>query len=133
MLRPRLADLQAPTAMAGFESALELLQTAQQKRMRIGVFGDYDVDGVTTTAILTTYLEALGIDVVARAASREGSCGFQLADARALREAGAQVVLTGDCGTSDHDALAWLEGQGVPTAVIDHHQVPERMPPRGRC
>lgn len=129
VLRPRLADLRAPTAMAGFEPALELLQTAQQKRMRIGVFGDYDVDGVTTTAILTTYLEALGIDVVARAASREGGYGFQPADARALREAGAQVVLTGDCGTSDHEALAWLEGQGVPTAVIDHHQVPERMPP----
>jgi len=129
VLHPRLSDLRPPTGMAGFEAAIDLLQTAQDKRLRIGVFGDYDVDGVTTTAILTTYLEALGIDVVARAASREGAYGLQVADARALREAGAQVVLTGDCGTSDHDALAWLEGQGIPTAVIDHHQVPERMPP----
>lgn len=129
LLRPRLADLRPPTGMAGFEAAIDLLQTAQEKRLRIGVFGDYDVDGVTTTAILTTYLEALGIDVIARAAAREGGYGFQQADARALKEAGAQVVLTGDCGTSDHEALAWLEGQGIPTAVIDHHQVPERMPP----
>ncbi|HEY8379039.1 MAG TPA: single-stranded-DNA-specific exonuclease RecJ, partial [Nannocystis sp.] len=129
LLRPRLADLRAPTGMAGFDAALELLQTAQQKRLRIGVFGDYDVDGVTTTAILTTYLEALGMDVVARAATREGGYGLQVADARALREAGAQIVLTGDCGTSDHEALAWLESQGIPCAVIDHHQVPERMPP----
>lgn len=129
VLHPRLADLRAPVGMAGFEAALDLLQTAQQRRLRIGVFGDYDVDGVTTTAILTTYLEALGVDVVARAASREGGYGFQVADARALREAGAQVVLTGDCGTSDHEALAWLEGQGIPCAVIDHHQVPEQMPP----
>lgn len=129
LLRPRLSDLRPPAGMAGFEAAIDLLQTAQEKRLRVGVFGDYDVDGVTTTAILTTYLEALGIDVVARAAAREGGYGFQLADARALKEAGAQVVLTGDCGTSDHDALAWLEGQGIPAAVIDHHQVPERMPP----
>ncbi|MDC0671517.1 single-stranded-DNA-specific exonuclease RecJ [Nannocystis radixulma] len=129
LLRPRMSDLRAPHGMAGFDAAIDLLQTAQQKRLRIGVFGDYDVDGVTTTAILTTYLEALGIDVVARAASREGGYGLQVADARALREAGAQVVLTGDCGTSDHEALAWLQGQGIPTAVIDHHQVPERMPP----
>lgn len=129
LLRPRLGDLRPPTGMAGFEAAIELLQTAQEKRLRVGVFGDYDVDGVTTTAILTTYLESLGVDVVARAAAREGGYGFQEADARALKEAGAQVVLTGDCGTSDHDALAWLQGQGIPTAVIDHHQVPERMPP----
>lgn len=129
VLHPRLSDLRAPTGMAGFEAAIDLLQTAQEKRLRIGVFGDYDVDGVTTTAILTTYLEALGIDVVARAASREGGYGLQVADARALREAGAQIVLTGDCGTSDHEALSWLEGQGIPSAVIDHHQVPERMPP----
>lgn len=129
LLRPRLSDLRPPAGMAGFEAAIELLQTAHERRLRIGVFGDYDVDGVTTTAILTTYLEALGLDVIARAAAREGGYGFQLADARALREAGAQIVLTGDCGTSDHEALAWLEGQGIPTAVIDHHQVPERMPP----
>lgn len=129
LLHPRLSDLRPPTGMAGFEAALELLQTAQQRRMRVGVFGDYDVDGVTTTTILTTYLEALGIDVVARAASRDSGYGLQVEDARALREAGAQIVLTGDCGTSDHDALAWLEGQGIPCAVIDHHQVPEVMPP----
>lgn len=129
LLRPRMSELRSPAGMAGFEAAIDLLQTAQQRRLRVGVFGDYDVDGVTTTAILTTYLEALGIDVVARAAAREGGYGFQPADARALKEAGAQIVLTGDCGTSDHEALAWLESQGVPSAVIDHHQVPERMPP----
>jgi single-stranded-DNA-specific exonuclease len=128
-LRPRLADLRAPTGMGGFEAALELLLAAWRGRWRVGVFGDYDVDGVTTTAILTTYLESLGIDVVARAATREGGYGFSVAEAEALREAGVRMVLTGDCGTSDHDALAWLKGQGIPTVVIDHHQVPEQMPP----
>ncbi|MEZ4454309.1 MAG: single-stranded-DNA-specific exonuclease RecJ [Nannocystaceae bacterium] len=128
-LRSRLADLRPPQAMAGFEPSLELLQDAVVNRRRVGVFGDYDVDGVTTAAILTTYLEALGVEVVPRVASRDAGYGFGVADAQALAEAGAEVVLTGDCGTSDHEALAWLQTRGIPSAVIDHHQVPETMPP----
>lgn len=128
-LRSRLADLRPPQAMAGFEPSLELLRDAVVNRRRVGVFGDYDVDGVTTAAILTTYLEALDVEVVPRVASRDAGYGFGVADARALAEAGVDVVLTGDCGTSDHEALEWLRGRGIPTAVIDHHQVPETMPP----
>jgi len=128
-LRPRIADLRPPSGMAGFEAAIDLLRTAWRERWRIGVFGDYDVDGVTTTTILTTYLEALGVEVVARVATREGGYGFSRVEAELLREAGVRMVLTGDCGTSDHDALGWLAGHGIPTIVIDHHQVPEQMPP----
>jgi len=128
-LRPRLADLRPPAGMAGFEAAIDLLRTAWRERWRVGVFGDYDVDGVTTTTILTTYLEAMGIEVVARVATREGGYGFSQAEAEVLREAGVRLVLTGDCGTSDHEALEWLKVRGIPTIVIDHHQVPETMPP----
>ncbi len=129
LLQPRLADLRKPDAMAGFEPAVELLVSAYKHGFRVGVFGDYDVDGVTTTTILTTFLEALGIEIVARVASRESGYGFGVEDAKALVQAGAKIVLTGDCGTSDHEALAWLRERGVPTAVIDHHQVPDEMPP----
>ena len=107
-LRPRLADLRKPEGMGGFAAAIDLLRTAWRERWRVGVFGDYDVDGVTTTTILTTYLEALGIEVVARVATREGGYGFSQAEAEALRESGARLVLTGDCGTSDHEAIEWL-------------------------
>ncbi len=128
-LRPRLADLRPPDAMAGFEDTLELLTTALRNRWRIGVFGDYDVDGVTTATILSSFLEALGAEVVSRVANRDSGYGFGVADAKALVEAGVDVVLTGDCGTSDHEALGWLRDRGIPCAVIDHHQVPESMPP----
>ncbi len=128
-LEPRLRDLRGPSTMAGFEASIELLLLARAKRWRVGMFGDYDVDGVTTTTILTTFLECLGIEVVAKVATREGGYGFRPQPARDLVDAGAQLVLTGDCGTSDHEALGWLRDQGVPTVVIDHHQVPETMPP----
>jgi single-stranded-DNA-specific exonuclease len=128
-LRPQLADLRPPEAMAGFEPALELLCTARAKRWRVGVFGDYDVDGVTTAAILTTFLEAIGLEVVARVAHRETGYGLGVEDARALVDAGANLVVTGDVGTSDIEALEWLRARKIPTAVIDHHQVPEIAPP----
>lgn len=128
-LRPQLADLRRPDAMAGFEPALDLLCTARAKRWRVGVFGDYDVDGVTTAAILTTYLEALGIEVVARVAHRDTGYGLGVEDARALVDAGVDLVVTGDVGTSDIEALEWLRSRRIPTTVIDHHQVPDRIPP----
>jgi single-stranded-DNA-specific exonuclease len=128
-LRPQLSDLRPPDAMAGFEPALDLLTTARTKRWRVGVFGDYDVDGVTTAAILTTYLEAIGIEVVARVAHRETGYGLGVEDARALADAGVDLVVTGDVGTSDVEALDWLRMRGIPTTVIDHHQVPEVAPP----
>lgn len=128
-LDPRLRDLSAPTSMAGYAEAVELLLEARKRRWRVGMFGDYDVDGVTTTTILTTFLEYLGIELVPKVATREGGYGFGLAPAQALVEAGVDLVLTGDCGTSDHEALAWLQARNVPTIVIDHHQVPETMPP----
>lgn len=129
LLDPRLQDIRRPDAMAGFPEALALLETACREGWRVGVFGDYDVDGVTTATILTTFLEALDLQVVARVAQRSRGYGLGVADAEAFVQARVDLLLTGDCGTSDLEALSWLEERGVPTVVIDHHQVPEQMPP----
>ncbi len=129
VLDPRLSSLRRPDAMAGFEPALDALIWALQNDKRIGIFGDYDVDGVTTATILATYLEALGASVVVRVAHRDRGYGFGIGDAEAFAEAGTQLVLTGDCGTSDIPALSWLAERDIPCVVIDHHQVPESMPP----
>lgn len=129
LLQPRLSDLRRPDKMAGFPPALRLLETACRDRWRVGVFGDYDVDGVTTATILTTFLEALGVEVVARVAHRSRGYGLGLPDAEAFAEARVQLVITGDCGTSDVEALQWLMDRDLRTIVIDHHQVPEHMPP----
>lgn len=129
LLDPRLAQLRKPVAMAGFEPARDLLADALERGTRIGIFGDYDVDGVTTATILSTFLEALGGDVVCRVAERDAGYGFGVAAAREFHECGCGLVLTGDCGTSDIEAISWLKERGIPVAVIDHHQAPEVMPP----
>ena len=132
-LSPRLAELRTPLgetgAMAGFEAALETLAQAHARGGKIGVFGDYDVDGVSTACVLANLLETLGFVVVPRVAHRDEGYGFTMAAAQAFVGAGVDVLLTGDCGTSDHESLAYLQERGVETVVIDHHQVPETDPP----
>jgi len=93
------------------------------------VFGDYDVDGTTSAAILVLLLRALGLDVVARMAKRSSGYGFSPGDATAFAEQGCTLVLTGDCGTSDHEALVLCRSRGVDVIVIDHHHVPTGKSP----
>lgn len=124
-LSPRLSDLRPPDGIADLDRALERLGAALAAGETIGVFGDYDVDGVTTAAILTVSLRALGGTVIPRVASRSSGYGLSPADASRFLDQGCRMVVTGDCGTSDHQAIALCQDAGVDVVVIDHHQVPE--------
>jgi len=123
-LAPRLSDLRPPHGMADLDRSLDRLVRALGAKEKVAVFGDYDVDGVTSAAILYQLLRALGLDVVNRMATRSSGYGFSLAAATFFVEQGCTLVLTGDCGTSDHESLAYCRGRGVDVIVIDHHQVP---------
>jgi single-stranded-DNA-specific exonuclease len=128
-LAPRLADLRGPDGIADLPRALDRLTEALGRGERIGVFGDYDVDGVTTAAVLTEALRALGATVVPRVASRFSGYGLSPEEAARFCDEGCTVLLTGDCGTSDHEALAVCRERGVDVIVIDHHQVPSGPSP----
>lgn len=124
LLEPRLAAIRPPRGLAGLSSAVERIATAVVRRERIGVFGDYDVDGVTTTALLTSFLRQVGAAVVARVASREEGYGFTLHAAHFFADAACTLVITGDCGTSDAPAILQLAQHGCEVIVVDHHTVP---------
>jgi single-stranded-DNA-specific exonuclease len=123
-LAPRLADLRPPEGMADLSRALDRLTAALAAGETIGVFGDYDVDGVTTAAVLASALRAFGGKVIPRAASRHAGYGLGAADVERFVAEGCGVLVTGDCGTSDHEALMVARTHGVDTIVIDHHEVP---------
>jgi single-stranded-DNA-specific exonuclease len=123
-MAPRLADLRRPDGMADLPRALERLAAALAAGETIGVFGDYDVDGVTTAAVLTSALRAFGGRVIARAASRHAGYGLGVEDVARFAAEGCRVLVTGDCGTSDHDALRAARDAGMDAIVIDHHEVP---------
>ena len=121
---PRLAALRPPTGLAGLPRAVERLADAIQRNERIGVFGDYDVDGVTTAALLTSFFRAAGGQVEVAVARRDAGYGFQPAAAADFARQGCRVIVTGDCGTSDLAALAAAAAFGIDVIVVDHHTVP---------
>jgi len=123
-LSPRLSDLRPPEGIADLERAIERILRAVSAGERVGVFGDYDVDGTTSAAILVLLLRALGLEVVTRMARRCSGYGFSAGDAEAFAELGATLIVTGDCGTSDRPSLALCRARGIDVIVLDHHHVP---------
>ena len=121
---PRLAALRPPTGLAGLPRAVERIADAVQKGERLGVFGDYDVDGVTTAALLTSFLRAAGAEVEPCVARRDAGYGFTPSAAADFAARGCRLVITGDCGTSDLDALGAAAAHGMEVIVVDHHTVP---------
>lgn len=125
-LQPRLGQLRQPGGMAGLTRAVGRLAKAVTSGERIGVFGDYDVDGVTTAALITSYLRELGASVVPRVARRDAGYGFGCTDADFFAGNGCSLVITGDCGTSDIDAVERAGARSMDVIVVDHHTVPAR-------
>jgi len=132
-LRPALAELQDPFLLANLEAAVIRLKQAIARRESLVVLGDYDVDGVSSTAFLVGVLRRFGLDprfVVPRRLE-EGYGLTRGAIDRALEAGPADLFVVLDCGTNSHEELAYLRSRGVDTVVIDHHQSKEAPPAEG--
>lgn len=129
-LEPRLREaMPDPSTLVDLDRAVERLATAIRARERIAIFGDYDVDGACSAALLGNYLRDLGLDPLVHIPDRltEGY-GPNIAAITALREKGASLLVTVDCGTSGHEPLAEAARLGMDVLVLDHHQAPEHLP-----
>src|SRR5688500_14044529 len=128
-LRPRLEHLHAPGSMLDLDRAVERLAAAVLNRETILVHGDYDVDGMCSTALMTRAIRGFG-GVAVPFIPRLLEDGYELGDAgvRAAREAGARVVVTCDCGTSALAAVAALCADGIDVIITDHHVPGGKLP-----
>lgn len=120
--------LHDPYLMADMDKAVNRISGAIQKQEHILVYGDYDVDGVCSTAILMAALRELGAKAVPFLPHRTDN-GYGL-DGNVLRELSAQydLLITVDCGISNSAEIGWLASQGKDSIVTDHHLVPEVLP-----
>jgi single-stranded-DNA-specific exonuclease len=121
-LRPRLDHLLPPERLLDLDRAVERLARAVRGGETILVHGDYDVDGMASTTLVTRALRALG-GIAVPFIPRRLMDGYDLTDAgvRAAREAGATVVVTCDCGTSAVLPVAALQAAGIDVIITDHH------------
>src|SRR5688572_31273325 len=108
--------------MADRELAADRLARAVRAGERIAIFGDYDVDGTTSAAILAGILERLGGRVTVQLASRfEGGYGLSEGALERVLAASPSVLVTCDCGSSDHPRIEAARARGIDVIVVDHH------------
>ncbi|MDQ3949458.1 MAG: single-stranded-DNA-specific exonuclease RecJ [Gemmatimonadota bacterium] len=129
-LRPRLDQLHDPVLMLELERAVERVTRALREGETIMVHGDYDVDGICATTLLTRALRGMGGRVIPFIPHRVTD-GYDLGSAGvdAALAAGARVVITADCGTSAHEQVQRLQSAGVDVIVTDHHLPGGELPP----
>ena len=129
-LNPRLSTLADPFFLPRMQDAVERIFHAIDLRQRIVLFGDYDVDGVTSLALLSEVLRAYGSEVALFLPHRIEE-GYGLSNegvARCLRLHNPQLLIAIDCGTSSSVEIASLRKAGVDVLVLDHHEPKPELP-----
>jgi single-stranded-DNA-specific exonuclease len=128
-LRPRLEHLHDPALLAHGPLAAERIVAAIRAGETIFVHGDYDVDGICATALLTRWLRELGGSVVPFVPHRlRDGYDFSAAGLAAARDAGASLIVTADCGTVAHDTVRAARAEGIDVVITDHHTVAAELP-----
>ena len=125
-LRPKLAQLSDPFEIAEMDLAVERVLLAVDAGEEVCIYGDYDVDGVSSIAVLSSVLQAYGLSPSCFVPHRSNE-GYGLSDggvARCLREnPTVSLLISVDCGTVSNDAIDGLAKKGVETVVVDHHEM----------
>lgn len=129
-LQPRLKDLADPFLIPNMRAAIDRLFAARERGERLVIFGDYDVDGVTSTALLAEVFGALGwkADQYLPHRMDEGYGLSQSGVENCLNRFPATLLLAVDCGSTAVDAVRWLRERGVDVIVLDHHQISSPAP-----
>lgn len=118
-----------PWALPGIKAAVHRLKQALEHRERIAVFGDFDVDGVTATALLAQALKPLGSEIIAYIPHRvEEGHGLSLQAVQTLAHQHVNLLITVDCGVTAYTEIAAATRAGIDTIVTDHHLAPEGPP-----
>ena len=129
-LSPSLHDLHDPYLLLGMDTAVPRIVAAVQQGEQIAVYGDYDVDGVTGTALLLTFFEALGLRVASYIPERQSEgYGLNTEAMHQLAQRGTRLLITVDCGSTALPEVALARDLGIDTVITDHHQPPDTLPP----
>ena len=128
-LSPSLDDLHDPFALAGMAPAVERILGAIDRKERIAIHGDYDVDGVTSTVILRRALELLGADVTHFIPERlRDGYGLQPASLDRLHADGVRLAISVDCGIRGVEAARHARTLGLDLIITDHHEPDTALP-----
>ena len=130
-LSPRLSQMIDPMRMKGMDEGVKSIVMAMEEHEKITVFGDYDADGLTATALLATFLSHLGISVETYVPDRlKEGYGLNEAAVKHIRENGTGLIITVDCGISNGLEVNLAKRLGMGVVITDHHLVPSGFQPQ---
>ncbi|MDW2995230.1 MAG: single-stranded-DNA-specific exonuclease RecJ [Alphaproteobacteria bacterium] len=122
-LKPSIKEyMPDPSVLIDMDKTAKIIADAVQNNQKIAIYGDYDVDGITSTAIFVKYLREIGCDVIWHLPTREGE-GYGLNNdaIKEIADSGADLLITVDCGISGVDEVAYARSLGLSVVVTDHH------------
>jgi len=124
------SDLPSPFLIAGMEQAAGRLVRALERKELICVWGDYDVDGTTGTAVLVSFLREVGGEVIYYIPHRiDEGYGLNPEGLKQLSSQGVRLVVSVDCGISNYEEVELARSMGIDVVIVDHHELPPNLPP----
>ena len=118
-----------PSVLRDMDVAAKIITDSILTHEKIAIYGDYDVDGITSTAIFVKYLRALGVDVIWHLPTREGEgYGLNIGAVDEIADSGAKLIITVDCGISGAAEVAHATARGLRIVVTDHHSPDAVLP-----
>ncbi|MGN0917297.1 MAG: single-stranded-DNA-specific exonuclease RecJ [Candidatus Enterousia sp.] len=118
-----------PSVLCDMDNAARIIADSVLNGDKIAIYGDYDVDGITSTAVFIKYLRALGADVIWHLPTREGEgYGLNIAAIDDIANAGVKLMITVDCGISGIDEILHANARGMRVIVTDHHSPNDALP-----
>jgi len=126
---PSFGNLHDPYLLDGMDKAVERIMKAREDKERVVIFGDYDVDGVSATALLVRFFNDIGITVSYRLPHRvHDGYGLKKHFIDELAEKDVKLIITVDCGSRDVEAIKYAREKGIDVIISDHHTVPDVLP-----
>lgn len=124
-IRPQLADMADPMMMKGMDEALTTILKFIENKEKITIYGDYDADGLTATALLSNFLSSLDIPVSCYIPNRlKEGYGLNREAVEKIASSGTGLIITVDCGISNGEEIALARSLSLKVVVTDHHQIP---------
>jgi single-stranded-DNA-specific exonuclease len=128
-LNPNRKNFHDPFLMPDMEIAVNRILKAMENKEKIIIYGDYDVDGITSITVLKSFLKDIGIDVEQYIPNRlEEGYGLNNPAVKKIAEQGYDLMITVDCGISGIEEIKYANSLGIETIVTDHHEVGEDLP-----